>query len=67
MGKLMAVEILLLPPQCTDIMQPLDKAVFRSLNIEFSQSKHYWAPEHRSHLAKHANYVHMFCQASCVP
>ena len=50
MCKSKGVEIIVPPPKCTDILQPLDKAVFRSLKREFLRQKDNWAHQCCNHI-----------------
>ena len=63
MCNLKRVEITLLLLKCTDILQPVDKAVFRSVKNEFLRQIDNSARRCRSHKVTHANFVHMSFEA----
>ena len=64
MCKSKGVEILPRPPECTNILQPLGKAVFRNLKKELSrQSKRNSARQRRCQRVMHADFVHKSTEA----
>ena len=61
--KSWGVEVVVFPPHLTDVIQPLDKAVFRALKASFRKKEEHWKRKNHHRAPSPADFVELWADA----
>ena len=61
--KSWGVEVVVFPPHLTDVIQPLDKAVFRALKASFRKEEEHWKTKNHHRAPSPADFVELWTDA----
>ena len=61
--KCWGVEVVVFPPHLTDVIQPLDKAVFRALKASFRKKEEHWKRKNHHRAPSPADFVELWTDA----
>ena len=61
--KSWGVEVVVFPPHLTDVMEPLDKAVFRALKASFRKKEEHWTRKNHHRAPSPADFVQLWTDA----